>query len=172
MTKAANGCVRRELEAALAFLEEAYDRRSDRTIDHSLDVAQMLASEGQPLAVVIAGLLHDVVEDTRVTAGELRERFGAEVADIVAALTEDEGIADYEARKAALRRRTVAAGREAAKVALADKLSKVAGLESRPGPRRLAHYRATLDAVEAAYGPSPLSTRLREQLDRWPDPAS
>jgi hypothetical protein len=34
----------------------------------------------------------------------------------------------------------------------------------------MAHYRATLDGIEARYGHSRVSERLREQLQRWPDP--
>lgn len=38
-----------------------------------------------------AGLLHDVVEDTSATHGDVCERFGSDVADIVKAMTKAEG---------------------------------------------------------------------------------
>jgi hypothetical protein len=33
----------------------------------------------------------------------------------------------------------------------------------------MAHYQATLDGIEARYGRSRLSERLREQLKSWPE---
>jgi guanosine-3',5'-bis(diphosphate) 3'-pyrophosphohydrolase len=39
--------------------------------------------------VLAAGLLHDTIEDTRTDYDDLRESFGARVADLVAALTKD-----------------------------------------------------------------------------------
>ena len=118
--------------------------------------------------MTIAALLHDVLEDTDVTGQDLRARFGPDVARLVEAVTEDAGIPRYQDRKADLRRRTVKAGEETAAIALADKLAKVTDTDRAPKRRKLAHYRATLEAVEAAYGSTSLSRRLRQELDRWP----
>ena len=98
----------------------------------------------------------------------LRARFGPDVTRLVEALTEDVSIPRYQDRKADLRRRTVEAGDATAAIALADKLDKVADVDRAPKPRKLAHYRATLEVVEATYGSSPLSRRLRKELDCWP----
>jgi guanosine-3',5'-bis(diphosphate) 3'-pyrophosphohydrolase len=160
------------VEAAHAFAQEVYAsrlRRSGRTIEHPAAVAQLLAADGQPPSVVVAGLLHDVLEDTDVDVDELSDRFGPHVAHVVAALTQDESLESYKARKRDLRHRTVDAGSEAATIALADKLAKVQCKTQRPKRRKLKHYRETLHAVEARYGPTELSSRLREQLSRWPD---
>jgi guanosine-3',5'-bis(diphosphate) 3'-pyrophosphohydrolase len=157
---------------ALAFLAEAYDRRlrrRGRTIEHPIAVAELLAAEGEPAPVVLSGLLHDVLEDTDVTADELAERFGTEVASMVAALTQDPALSKYRPRKAALRRQVMGAGPAVAHVALADKLAKLGASQRRPRRRRLDHYRATLDDVEARFGPTPLGDRLRDQLARWPN---
>jgi (p)ppGpp synthase/HD superfamily hydrolase len=75
----------------------------------------------------------------------------------------------YGERKAALRRQILDADPEAAIVSLADKTAKLQSAEHCPKDRRIAHYRATLDGIEARYGRSRLSERLREQLERWPD---
>ena len=154
------------------FAADAYAGRPSRSgpiPEHPLAVARLLADEGWPPDVTIAGLLHDVLEDTDAAAEELRERFGPDVARLVEAVTEDAGIQRYRDRKADLRRRTVEAGEATAAIALADKLAKVAESDRAPRPRKLAHYRATLEAVEAAYGSTSLSRRLRHELDRWPE---
>ncbi len=159
------------VDDALDFAAGAYAGRrqgSARIPEHPLAVARLVAGERWPPDVTVAALLHDVLEDTDVTAQELRGRFGPDVARVVEALTEDAGIPRYQDRKANLRRRTVEAGEATGAIALADKLDKVADLDRAPKPRKLAHYRATLDEVEAVYGSSPLSRRLRQDLDRWP----
>lgn len=145
----------------LSFLSDAYGHRS---LDHPLAVARLLREASQPDRVVIAGLLHDVLEDTSVTGEELRSRFGPEVAALVEALTEDGQIDDVRARKAALRQQILDAGPAAATVTLADKAAKLAEPDRRPSARHLEHYRSTLEGVEHRYGHSGLSELLRERL--------
>jgi (p)ppGpp synthase/HD superfamily hydrolase len=157
---------------ALAVLDDAYQtrlRRSNRTMEHPLLVGMLLAAHDQPPPVVAAGLLHDVVEDTAVTVTELRRSVTPEVAEMVQVLTQDESIADYSQRKAALRRQILEAGPEPSTVSLADKVAKLRDLADPPKKRKLAHYRATLDGVERRYGASQMSEMLRTQLARWPD---
>jgi len=56
-------------------------------ITHCVAVAGILAEMQVPPAVVIAGLLHDIVEDTPVTFDEIRSQFGDEVAKLVDGVT-------------------------------------------------------------------------------------
>ncbi|MDD5368066.1 MAG: bifunctional (p)ppGpp synthetase/guanosine-3',5'-bis(diphosphate) 3'-pyrophosphohydrolase [Anaerolineaceae bacterium] len=56
-------------------------------ITHCLAVASILSEMRVPPAVVIAGLLHDTVEDTPITLDELRHEFGEEVARLVDGVT-------------------------------------------------------------------------------------
>lgn len=150
----------------LAFLTRAY---GEQPLDHPLAVARLLRDARQPDRVVVAGLLHDVIEDTDVSASEVRDRFGPEVAGLVEALTEDEEIDDVRARKAALRRQVLNAGPAAATVALADKAAKLAEADGPPSARRLEHYRRTLEGVERRYGRSGLSELLRQRLAPFED---
>jgi len=59
-------------------------------IVHPLDVASTLMKNNAPEDVVIAGLLHDVVEDTKFTLSDIRDRFGDEVATLVEGASEPE----------------------------------------------------------------------------------
>ncbi|MFN7036427.1 MAG: RelA/SpoT family protein [Bellilinea sp.] len=56
-------------------------------VSHCLAVAAILAEMQVPPAVVIAGLLHDTVEDTIVTLDDIRKEFGDEVAKLVDGVT-------------------------------------------------------------------------------------
>ncbi len=68
-------------------------------IEHPKTVAERLAEHDYGDEVLAAALLHDVVEDSETTVEALRERFGEPVAGLVAALSDDESIADYRERK-------------------------------------------------------------------------
>jgi (p)ppGpp synthase/HD superfamily hydrolase len=148
-------------EEVLSFLSDAYGHRP---LEHPLAVAQLLREARQPDRVVVAGLLHDVLEDTNVTAAEVRERFGAAVTELVEALTENAAIDDVRQRKAALRRQILDAGPAAATIALADKAAKLSEPVRPVSARRLEHYRSTLEGVEQRYGRSRLSELLRRRL--------
>jgi GTP diphosphokinase / guanosine-3',5'-bis(diphosphate) 3'-diphosphatase len=160
-----------QVSEALEFIKRAYGnglRRKGKTAAHPIAVAELLAEDGQPPDVVVAGLLHDVLEDTEATPGELSDAFGAQTARVVEALTQNPSIKDYRARKSELRQQIVDAGPDAATVSLADKAAKLRSAKRRPADRKLDHYRETLREAEARYGPSRLSELLREELERWP----
>ncbi len=94
-------------------------------LEHPIQVAELLRDEGYGEVVCAAGLLHDVVEDSGFTTDAVTERFGAEVGRLVAALTEDPTIADWEARKRALREQAAESGAECAAIYIADKLANL-----------------------------------------------
>lgn len=54
---------------------------------HPLGVVLILAELELDLVTIIAGLLHDVVEDTAITLNEIRDEFGDEVAALVDGVT-------------------------------------------------------------------------------------
>jgi len=56
-------------------------------INHCIAVASILAELRVPPAVVIAGLLHDTVEDTQVTLDDINREFGEEIAKLVDGVT-------------------------------------------------------------------------------------
>lgn len=83
-----------ELADAFAFAVGAhsYDLRKSGTlyISHPMDVASTLLKENASIELVMAGLLHDVVEDTDVDIGTIEDKYGQQVADYVNAVTEPE----------------------------------------------------------------------------------
>lgn len=94
-------------------------------IEHPEAVAELLLKQGLGDETVAAALLHDVVEKSETEAGEVRERFGDRVAELVEALTEDEAIPVYEDRKEEHRWRVAKAGPDALAIFAADKLTNV-----------------------------------------------
>src|SRR3954465_11950066 len=114
---------------AAAWAEAAHEGQR-REVDgapfmlHPYEVAMLLHITGYGDAVLAVGLLHDVVEGTAASGDDVRDAFGPEIAADVAALTEDEEIADYHERKAALRRGAEASREEVLAVFAADKVVK------------------------------------------------
>jgi (p)ppGpp synthase/HD superfamily hydrolase len=178
------------LHQALTALTYAVEQHAGqrRTADgapfvlHPIEVATLLADVGAPDHVVVAGVLHDTIEKTSTQPEDLRERFGAQVASLVVALSEDPAISGYSARKAALRDQVQAAGDEALLVFAADKVSKARELNmtfarvprtggaprlGRRGSkayRKLAHYRHCAELLEERLAGSPLVESLRREL--------
>jgi (p)ppGpp synthase/HD superfamily hydrolase len=139
---------------------------------HPLEVAQLLRGRGYPDAVVAAGVLHDVIEDTGVAAAELDHRFGARVAALVTAVSEPSVSGSYPERKARLRDSIAAADADAVAVFAADKVAKVRELRMtlarRPGQvdaDKLEHYWASLALLEHRLGHHPLVRQLRFELE-------
>jgi (p)ppGpp synthase/HD superfamily hydrolase len=142
-------------------------------VTHPVEVACLLHESGYSDEVVAAGVLHDVIEDTDVQRAELEERFGVEVAALVAAVSDDPTIEDATARKAALRRQVARAGDEAAAIFAADKVSKARELRARARHGRFArsdegklgHYQASLDMLTDLIPGHSLVQQLREELE-------
>ena len=155
-------------------------RDSDRApfILHPLEVASLLLNTGHSETVVAAGVLHDTIENTDVARGDLARNFGDEVAALVAALTEDDTVEDFELRKRKLREQIADFGADAIAVDAADKVAKVRELraqaghepsllsgEAAPGRRKLEHYVASLVMLEEADPEHPLVRQLRFELE-------
>ena len=115
------------IDRAIGFASREHEgqyRKSVRVpyIAHPMGVAMILLQMGCRQEVVAAALLHDTVEDTSVTIQEICERFGQEVADIVAGCTElPRWHYNWEARKLDMIEKLRHASLEVKLVAAADK---------------------------------------------------
>lgn len=81
------------VEKALAFATVAHEGvfrkySGEPYVEHPKRVAAMLAGLGFPAEVIAAAYLHDVVEDTAVTAAVIEAEFGPVVAALVAEVTD------------------------------------------------------------------------------------
>lgn len=93
---------------------------------HPLQVARILIEQGCGETVVVAGLLHDTLEDTAATMDQLRECFGEEAADLVASVSEpNKSDHTWENRKAHTLRHLETAAPDTLILSLADKLDNI-----------------------------------------------
>ena len=148
---------------AYAFAEEAHrgmKRRSGEPyIIHPIAVTEILAEMNLDVAALIAGLLHDTVEDTDVTFEQIEERFGPTVRTIVEGETKISKLAVrvYENEQAENLRQMLLAMTNDVRiilVKLADRLHNMRTLEFMPPHRQLAISEETLEIF------APLAHRL------------
>ena len=144
-----------------------------RFVAHPMDVAAMLDRAHYPDHVIAAAVLHDVLENTAEDRDDLEARFGPEVAELVAAVSDDESIDDEEERKADLRERVRTAGGYAAAVYAADKVAKVreirtalaAGTPWDELEAKFARHRASLAMLDETIPGSRLVEVLRYEIE-------
>ena len=164
-------------QAALRFARARHAgqrRENDQAafIAHPIEVARLLCGDGQPDEIVAAGLLHDVLEKTATTSGEVQRRFGSRIARLVESVSDDPSLGDYTARKRALRDRVAHADPGGRAVFAADKIAKARELAllprgqlSQPRNRaKLDHYCASLEMLRRVDGDVPLVHRLVDEL--------
>lgn len=72
---------------AYSFHEGQYRASGEPYIAHPIAVAGLLRDLGGSAAMIAAGFLHDIVEDTDVTGEEIEQRFGSEVRRLVEGVT-------------------------------------------------------------------------------------
>jgi len=75
--------------------------RAEPYINHLTEVAALLAeaTDGDDVVLLMGGLLHDTLEDTDSTYEDLVERFGSDVAALVAEVTDDKSLPKEERKR-------------------------------------------------------------------------
>ena len=68
-------------------------------IYHPLGVGQILIEHGCTEDIVVAGILHDTIEDTAVTSEDIAENFGHKITEIVVGASEPDKSDTWENRK-------------------------------------------------------------------------
>jgi len=95
-------------------------------ITHPLNVAKILIQLECSDSVIVAGVLHDTLEDTRVTFDEIQEAFGKEIADLVNMVSEpNKSDMIWENRKAHTLKQLKVASTDQLVLSLADKLDNI-----------------------------------------------
>jgi GTP diphosphokinase / guanosine-3',5'-bis(diphosphate) 3'-diphosphatase len=156
--------IERAYEVA-ARLHAGQSRRSgDPYITHPLAVATILAELGMNHDTICAALLHDTVEDTQYTIGQLREEFGDDIATLVDGVTKLDKVKYGEAAQAeTVRKMVVAMSRDirVLVIKLADRLHNMRTL------RYLARAKQEQKSREVLEIFAPLAHRLGMNTVKW-----
>jgi len=119
-------------------------------VNHLADVAHLLAvaTKGTDAGLVAAGWLHDTVEDTATSSEELATTFGADIAALVAEVTDDKTLPKAE-RKRLQVEKTPAKTPRAKMIKLADLTSNLRALPNDWEIGRIHEYFEWADKVAA-----------------------
>jgi GTP pyrophosphokinase len=145
---------------------------------HPLEVATILTDMKMDAVTIVAGLLHDVVEDTLTTTERLEQIFGGEVAHLVEGVTKISAIvfSSSEERQAENFRKMLLAMVDDIRVILvklADRLHNMRTLSFLPEDRRLRIAQETLDIyapIANRLGMAKIKNELEELAFRFLEP--
>ena len=157
MTAAHADTLRALLFAARAHRDQRRKGSGEPYINHLIEVATLLASVGgvDDALVLGAAVLHDVIEDTVVTATEIEAAFGPRVRELVEALTDDKRLPKAERKRLQIEHMRDAA-REVRLIKLADHCSNVASLPADwPQDRRREYLDWSERVARACAGANP-----------------
>jgi len=122
--------------AVFAADKHKYQRRKGFNqvpyINHPLKVAKLLSECGENEEnLIIAAILHDVIEDTDATKDEIAEKFNPEVSNIVLEVTDDKEM-PYAIRKDLQVKRAPNLSVAARKLKVADKICNIRDILTYP----------------------------------------
>lgn len=159
-----------DIHKTFLFASKAHESQLRKSgepyIIHPLDVAIILASQKTPKDVVIAGLLHDVVEDTEYTYEDIVENFSQEIANIVEGVTklgQIEGYS-YDQLQAENHRKIILASAKDIRVIvvkLADRLHNMRTIKFMNSEKQKLISKETLEVY------APISHRLGMYEMKW-----
>ncbi|HWX87552.1 MAG TPA: bifunctional (p)ppGpp synthetase/guanosine-3',5'-bis(diphosphate) 3'-pyrophosphohydrolase [Solirubrobacteraceae bacterium] len=161
---------REHVEDAFVFACEhhaAQRRKSGEDfIVHPVGVARICAGMRLDTETLCAALLHDTVEDTSASIGEVQERFGEEIAGIVDGVTKLTGITFQsrdEAQAENYRKMMVAMASDVRVILikLADRLHNMRTIDAMPKQKQLEKSRETLEIY------APIAHRLGIHAIKW-----
>ena len=130
--------IKRILKATkFAAEKHRHQRRKNKAaepyVNHPIDVAELLVTVGkvEDESLVIAGLLHDTIEDTNTTKEEIEQEFGDDVLSLVLEVTDNKRLPAVERKRLQI----VTAPKkssQAKQLKLADKISNLSTLTDDP----------------------------------------
>ncbi len=192
-----NACAERFSEADMKLLERAMEiagrahekqkrESGEAYITHPQAVALMLLEMGMDANTVIAGLLHDVVEDgDNITVDMLRQIFGADIAEMVDGATKltktgkSDLLSKEEAQAENLRKMFLAIAKDVRVVIikLADRLHNMRTLEYCTPEKQMRKARETLDVyapLADRFGMGAIKCELEDLCFHylWPEEAA
>jgi len=136
-------------------------------VNHVIEVAHLVSTATDDVNVIVAALLHDVIEDTDVTAEEMSKHFGHDVTALVIEMTDDKSLPKKERKRLQVEHAPTMSVR-AQTIKLADKISNLQSILSSPPAnwdyeRKRQYFEWGKQVVDALSSPNPF---LKAEFNR------
>lgn len=173
------------IQSAIRFAIKAHTGQTRKGkgvpyITHPLTVALILSQAGASEDIVIAGILHDVVEDSdgAVALSDIEDKFGETVAGLVQHVTEEDKSLPWETRKRIALAHIKDMSHDALLLKSADVLHNLSELVhdveeqgdevfekfNAPKEKKLAQQQNLVKALESAWQENPLLSEVKENV--------
>ncbi|MDD6794747.1 MAG: bifunctional (p)ppGpp synthetase/guanosine-3',5'-bis(diphosphate) 3'-pyrophosphohydrolase [Clostridiaceae bacterium] len=173
LEKIKENCMNVDIDLVIKAYEFAKEAHKDQKresgepyIMHPVEVAKILAELGMDTSTIVAGLLHDVLEDTNCTFDEMASIFNLEVATLVEGVTKL-GKIEYKTKEEQqadnVRKMLLAMAKDIRVIIikLADRLHNLRTMKYMPEEKRKLKSKETLDIY------APLAHRLGMSKIKW-----
>ncbi len=166
--------------SVLAHQGQLRKGKSIAYVSHPLTVGIILARMGCSEELVIAGILHDVIEDTDYEKEDIEREFGKKVADLVSGVSEGNKKDSWTERKNKTLEKLKNSSEEVVKLKAADLLANMTDLcddlKSEGGraftifsvdsSKKIAGFQKLIQVIKMRLNQDPIIEKLEERLNQ------
>ncbi len=159
-----------QFEKAVRFLVEHLPISNETSrkplLFHDIRVGTYLYENKYSDSIVIAGVLHDILEWSNATEKMVKDEFGDNVVTLILANTKNDTITDKEEKTTELIQRCIETGEDALIVKAADVLDSFKWYSQEKNEAQLAYCMRNANAI-LKYKPNNFNDKIFDELKLW-----
>ena len=166
MTKSLNLKFEKAVRLLVEYMPHSDADSRKPILFHDIRVGVYLYENGYSENIVLAGVLHDAIEWSKVKEEMLGNEFGGEIAKLVLANTKDNSITDKEEKTIELIKRCIQNGQDALVVKAADILDSFKWYSNQDNKNELQHCMRNANAI-FKFKPTDFNDKIFDELKSW-----
>ena len=166
MTKSLNLKFEKAVRLLVEYMPHSDADSRKPILFHDIRVGVYLYENGYSENIVLAGILHDTIEWSKMKEEMLRNEFGDEIAKLVLANTKDDSITDKEEKTIELIKRCIQNGQDALIVKAADILDSFKWYSSQENKNEIQYCMRNANAI-FKFKPTDFNDKKNDELKNW-----
>ena len=166
MTKSLNLKFEKAVRLLVEYMPHSDADSRKPILFHDIRVGVYLYENGYSENIVLAGILHDTIEWSKMKEEMLRNEFGDEIAKLVLANTKDDSITDKEEETIELIKRCIQNGQDALIVKAADILDSFKWYSSQENKNEIQYCMRNANAI-FKFKPTDFNDKIFDELKNW-----